>query len=228
LVESEQGSDKAYELLPSRIDRIEVQKKNAYRYSIFVSGKFLIGVSEKVLVDCGLKKGQQITAALYDEIRKQEYRQQIRAYLLDLLSRRDHASRELLLKGRKKKYPVEILNDLIAEFEEKGFINNRGFAEKYCREKASSKNWGALKIKSELMTKGISAKDADAALKTVFEDVNTEDAILHLIQKRLPTLKRTDTVKRRDKIYRYLSGKGYKGEDIISAMPEIEKLIDLS
>ncbi len=169
-----------------------------------------------------------VTHQLFDEIQKLEYRQQIRSYLIDLLSRRDHSSRELHLKGLKKGYPADILDELITELQQKGFINNREFAEKFARDKAAYKNWGSLKIKSELLSKGISASDTEAAIQIVFEDVDAREAILELARKKLPAFRRTAPDKRREKIYRYLSGRGYTGEEIMKNLPDILFMIESS
>jgi len=46
--------------LPVKIIRIEVQKKNTFRYSLFGAQGFIIGVSDSTLTKLNLKKGSVI------------------------------------------------------------------------------------------------------------------------------------------------------------------------
>lgn len=104
--------------LPVTIHRIEVQKKLFSLFSVF-GRQFISGVSDATLTKQNLRKGTVIDEQLYTEIQKEEESWSIREYLIRLLGRRDHASHELRLKGIKKGYDSEILDQIIAELEEK-------------------------------------------------------------------------------------------------------------
>ena len=59
------------------ISKIERQKKDKERYSLFVEDKFLIGVSEAILIHFALYKGQQISEDLLGEIKEAEYHHKV-------------------------------------------------------------------------------------------------------------------------------------------------------
>src|SRR5699024_1441612 len=120
---------------------------------------FMIGVSGSTLLDFGLAKGVEMTPSLFKKLQRAEGRHAIKAYFLKLLGRRDHARQELLTKAKRKDYPPEVIADVLDELEEKEFINDRGFAEKFAADKSRLNKWGPVKIRSHLIRKGISDHD---------------------------------------------------------------------
>src|SRR5690554_4631081 len=123
------------EQLPVKIARIEVQKKNKMRYSLYSEDGFLAGISEAVLIGLNIRKGTLLTEHLLAKMTDTEERNRINEYLLGLLSRRDHAGFELAQKAAKKGFDKEITAQLIGELRNKGYVNDRQFAFKYTADK---------------------------------------------------------------------------------------------
>ncbi|MBO6620726.1 MAG: regulatory protein RecX [Balneola sp.] len=209
--------------LPVTIHRIEVQKKNSFRYSLYSENGFISGVSDATLTKQNLRKGTVIDEQLYAEIQKEEESWLIREYLIRLLGRRDHASHELRLKGIKKGFDSEILDQIIAELEEKSYINNYAFAKKYAHDKFRFNNWGPNKIKAELSKKKIGKSTITQVLEEEFDQQSKIETISELIEKKKPALLRTDPEKRRKKIFDYLFRKGYDSSIILK---EIDGLLE--
>ena len=57
------------------VTKIEVQKRNPKRRSVFIDGEFAFGLDEEVLHKSGLKKGESLTQPRIDEITEEEYLQ---------------------------------------------------------------------------------------------------------------------------------------------------------
>lgn len=209
--------------LPVTIHRIEVQKKNSFRYSLYSEHGFISGVSDATLTKQNLRKGTIIDEQLYAVIQKEEESWSIREYLIRLLGRRDHASHELRLKGIKKGYDSEILDQIIAELEEKNYINNYAFTKKYVHDKFRFNNWGPNKIKAELSKKKIRKSTIAQVLEEELDQQSKIETIHELIEKKKPSLLRTDPDKRRKKIFDYLFRKGYKSQIILN---QIDQLIE--
>ena len=201
--------------LPVKIHRIEVQKKNAFRYSLYSEGGFITGVSDSTLTKQDLKKGMLINRELYALIQNEEQRWTIREYLIRLLGARDHAGHELKLKGLKKGYDSGILDQIISEFEEKEYINNYAFAKKYTHDKFRFNQWGSNKIKTELIGKGIDKKVIEQVLDEEIEHEDVIESIRTLIKKKKPAILRTEKEKRRKKIFDFLVRKGYDSNVIL-------------
>jgi regulatory protein len=214
------------QLLPSSISGIKVQKKNSTRFSIFIEDRFLIGVSDSTLIKFHLKKGTPVNPQALKAILKEEDTWAIKEYCIRLLGRRDHARNELRDKARKKGYPSEIIENVLNELDEKGYINDTSFALKYAHDKFVFNKWGSNKIRSELFRKGISERDINASLDRIDESDQLE-AVKELVQKNKRKFQRAEPIKRKKKIFDFLLRKGYDSNTILKLMPKLLEIIEL-
>lgn len=215
--ERKRYSEEAEKLLPAPLSSIQVQKKNALRFSLFVEDQFLIGVSDSTLTAFNLKKGVTITPSLFSKILQKEDEWSIREYFIRLLGRRDHARKELRDKALRKNYPVSSIESILNELEEKKYINNAAFAEKYACDKFEFNNWGVHKIRAELFKKGVNEGDIDQALAQ-FGEAELKETIVELIRKNKRKFQRAAPEKRKKKIFDYLLRKGYDSNNILKLM----------
>lgn len=212
--------------LPGVITSITPQKKNKERYSVFVDEVFLIGVSDSTLLNFGLAKGVVMTPSLFKKLQRAEGRHAVKSYLFMLLGRRDHARRELLDKAKRKDYPPEIIEDVLDELEQKGFINDRQFAEKFAVDKSTLNKWGPVKIRSHLVRKGISNHDISRSIDRAFEHLELKETFLNLVlKKKRRFLREEDPLKRKKKILDYLCRRGYKPETVFKYLDELTEAI---
>ncbi|KAG7581770.1 Regulatory protein RecX [Arabidopsis suecica] len=85
------------------------------------------------------------------------------------LGLRAYSAADLKKKLMGKKYPLEVVDRVINDFQIRGFINDSLYAESFTRSRWSSLSWGPRRIKQALFKKGISNKDSETAIKLVFE-----------------------------------------------------------
>ena len=79
---------------------------------------------------------------------------------LDLLSRREHSSKEIREKLILRFDDIVIINSVITKLEENNLINNTRFAEAYVSSR-KRKGFGPKKITFELLSKGVSESVAN-------------------------------------------------------------------
>ncbi|MBO6536054.1 MAG: regulatory protein RecX [Balneolaceae bacterium] len=207
------------------ISGIEVQKKNAYRYSIFVENNFLMGVSEQTLVHFNLHVGTELTANLLQAIELQEQHWKIRDYFIRLLARRDHSRQELVQKAHKKGYTNAEIDSILDELEEKKYIRNDVFARKFAQDKFNFNHWGKQKIRMELKKKGIKSYDIEQALEELGNDEILEK-MEYLVLKAKPRFLRAEKSKRRKKIFDFLIRKGYDSAHVMKVLPSLLNKLD--
>ena len=104
------GYNELTSLLPITITRIQIQKNNKDRFSLYHEDRFLLGIKSQTLVFCSLKKGTLLTNELLETILNTEQYNKAKEYCLNLLSRRDHSVKELILKGIKKGYNLSLIH----------------------------------------------------------------------------------------------------------------------
>jgi SOS response regulatory protein OraA/RecX len=85
------------------------------------------------------------------------------------LGLRAYSAADLKKKLIGKKYPIEVVDKVIDDFQIRGFVNDSLYAESFTRSRWSSLSWGPRRIKQALFKKGISNKDSETAIKLVFE-----------------------------------------------------------
>jgi len=214
--------------LPLKITSISPQKKRKDRFSLFHEKTFLVGVSAQTLIDYSLKKGVELTPFLFDKIQKAEEYQKVKDSFYDFLSRRDHGFFELKQKGFKKGFSPEIMDDVLNEFDQKGLLNDLAFAEKFAADKAEFKQWGPKKIRSALRQKGIRKDHAEKAVKDLTNNLDQHQICVDLLKKKKRHyMREADPFKRKQKMYRYLAGKGFPGNVIQKAINTVKDSFDV-
>lgn len=103
------------------------------------------------------------------------------------------------------------VEEIIAWLITENFINEERFASSYARGKFNLKHWGKVKIRIGLKQHQIS----DYCINKALKEINTEDYLLtlnQLIEKKQAQLGSINPFEKKQKIARYLIGKGFESE----------------
>ncbi len=113
------------------------------------------------------------------------------------------------------------LENIIVELIADEFLNEERFANQFARGKFYQKNWGKIKIKYELKSKGISAYLIQNALSEIDED-DYEKTLFKLANQKLITLKNSkNRFAKMNALKNYLQQKGYESHLIMKVIQEI-------
>lgn len=139
---------------------------------------------------------------------------------VDLLSRRDHAKGELLLKLRQKGYSdgAQEAVDKLADY---GYIDDKRFAENYAAELARLKHFGKRRIEQELHRKGV---DRDIISEVVEEIEFDSEALADVLQRKYGRY--LDSEKGVNKAINGLIRMGYGYSDIKQALEDVRERLD--
>jgi len=77
---------------------------------------------------------------------------------------------ELRKKLKSKKYPVDAVDAVVADFKSRGLLNDGSYAESFSRSRWISSTWGPRRIKQALRQKGVPEAEVDQATRRVFQD----------------------------------------------------------
>lgn len=213
--------------LPLPITKISPQKKNSERFSLFHKKTFLIGVSSQTLLDFSIKKETTLTKDLYFELKNSEDYQAVKERAYRLLSGRDHGAEELRRKLTKKGFSPDMCRQVVDEFRSKDLLNDKTYALKFARDKYRLKQWGPKKITSALFKKGVPKPVISSVIDKLKDEIEPVDTCIELaLKRRRHFLREEDSFKRKQKIFRYLAGKGYSTDKIKKALPNIEKQLN--
>ena len=88
----------------------------------------------------------------------------IRIKIMDYLARRDHTSKEIYEKLKKRVEFLDILKEEIEGLIDEGLIDDKRFAEQYIYSR-SNKGYGPLRIRQELFRRGVDEKISQSLLE---------------------------------------------------------------
>lgn len=124
------------------------------RFSIYIDNKFTFACSGEMLSDSGIYVGKEIDEMELEGLRRDSGADKVEFRALNLLSYREHSSKELVEKLSKKndkdmaELAVEKLTDM-------GMVDDERFGYMYAEELYVYRLMGPIRIRHELAKKGI-------------------------------------------------------------------------
>lgn len=127
---------------------------------------------------------------------------------LNFISYRIRSKKEVYTKLKKEDVPEEHIDKIISKLEEDEYINDYRFAKAFFESKTRINKWSNKRIEYELIQKGIS-KDIINEFSLNFKELEFENA-MDLVEKKIPQWKnKFEGFKLKNKIYSFLSSKGF-------------------
>lgn len=163
------------------ITKIEVQKRNPRRRSVFIDGKFAFGVNEEVISNFRLEKGEEIDERDIKEIIKQKGESEAKEAALRFLSFRRRTEKEVKDKLKKKGFDDKTIKSTIEKLKGYDLINDAEFATAWVKERLTHKPRGKKLLRQELWKKGIKKEIIDQVTEELCKD--EDKAALELLEK---------------------------------------------
>lgn len=134
----------------------------------------------------------------------------------DLLARRDHSVKELRDKLKRKGAEPADIEEVLQHLQNRSYLNDRSFAEKYTAYRLRSKPLGHLKIRQELAKKGVKKADIDEILQSSeYDELPLAMDLLFLKSRSIAAL---EPLKRKAKLFSYLKNRGFRPETIYKVL----------
>lgn len=224
------------------ISKIERQKKDKQRYSLFVDDQFLLGVDEAVLIHFALHKGQTISQDLLTQIKEAEYHQKVYSKAIQYISyglrtikeMRDYLAKipalnqEELNSQRSKEAAEEVvtideslISDIIERLLKQQYLDDLAYGQSYVRTSALINRKGPSTIHRELLRKGLTEQEILTALEEYPMDQQIEN-IQHLAEKYIRTKKNEPYKRLKNKLFEHLLIKGFDSDLIKQEMEQLD------
>ncbi len=201
------------------ITKIEVQKKNKERANIYVDDNFFCGLSVENIIKNHLKEGKQIEEDFLNVIKTQAEFDIAMNKALKYISKTQKTKKQVLDYLIKKGFEEELSNNVVDKLIEYKYVDDEVFVKNFIKYKTKSN--GNRKIALELKQKGVSQDLIEEAVLSYCEDKKNIFSVLDKYMK----FKQFD-LKTKQRAYRFLAGKGYNTDDIISCLNNYFKLED--
>lgn len=187
-----------------KITEISPQKKNKGRSNLYLDGVFYCGLDDFTVLKNRLKAGDETEKATIDAIQEESELSSAVEKALDYISRCAKTDRQILQYLEKKGYTYPVRFKVLEKLHSYGYADDKEYARAFVETYSASR--GKLRIKRDLIAKGISSKYAEAALENVG---NQKDAAKKTAEKYMRG--KTNDMKTRSKCFRYLMSKGFTG-----------------
>lgn len=198
------------EFQPGRITLLRALDKSPERVSVHIAGRFAFSLHQDVVLEFSLAKGKSLSAEEQARMVRQDLVLKARALALRYVAYRDRTAAEVRRRLHKT-YSEEIADEVVGRLKESGLLDDRAFAEAFAERRFRQEGHGPVRVRADLLRKGVAPAVLEAALDTVFveQDVLADRAVEvgRTWWERLSG--EPDPMKRKKKVCDYLVRRGY-------------------
>lgn len=194
-----------------KITKIEVQKNNKQRASLFIDNEFYCGLSCETVVKNRLKEGLEVSLEFIDFLKNETEREVALSKTIGFISKSQKTIKQINDYLTKKGFESEIVEYVLQKLAEYNFVDDEEFAKNFVKYKTKSN--GKRKILMELKQKGVEEETA----KQSIEDFSKDEENIYFVAEKYLRLKPRD-LKTKQKAFRFLASKGYETENIIKCL----------
>lgn len=185
-------------------------------YEIYFNTQTIISICESTFVRFNLYKGKELSEEEIISIKENNERQNCLDYILNRSFNRK-TEKEISLLLQQQGFGNESINFAISYLIDYNYINDKEYALLYVRDKMKINRYGPLKIIHALRQKGIKDDYIQTALDREYSKEKVKENIKHIIRKKYSD-EFISQEKNRNKIYRFLSQRGYSNRDIFDTL----------
>lgn len=219
-----------------RVTDIKEAVRDRNRVNIYIDDKFFCSLDISQVVDLHVKIGREYTAEELEELKRASDFGKFYARALEYVLMRPHSTKEIRdylkrktldrkirVKNRKtgeystqlkKGYDASLVPLVLNRLDERGYLNDRRFAELWVENRNVSKGTSTKKLRIELQQKGIDASIIDEVLS---ESGRDEKAELRKIIAR-----KASKYPDQQKLLQYLLRQGFNYSDISEELSSME------
>lgn len=216
-----------------KIARIQ-QRPNVNRVRVFFEDDEApyLELAVDLLLRAGLAPGDTLSDAEREALERENETYRAREAALSLLGHRARAGVELRRRLARKDFSEAAIDEVMAWLDERGYIDDRAFAEAFVRDRLRLRPRGRMALRQELRKKGVENAVADAAIDSVMDasEVGERDLALQAAQAwarknrsalRAASRSSDDRTRVRRRLYGHLARRGFAGDAVRAAISAV-------
>ena len=171
-----------------------------------------------------LRKNDEVDDAVFEELVHAATHMEILNSAFRYLGIRMHTTRELEDKLRKKKFPKEIITEVLHYLTEQKLLNDEAFARLYIVHAYFDKRHGGKKIVASLQKRGVDYRLSQRLIDEIITPEEKLAPLLSIANKKAVLLKKRNytAVQVKQKLIAFLMSRGFDYESIKSALREMD------
>ena len=197
------------------ITKLERQKHDKTRVSVFVDEEYAFSCKDEIIVEFNIKKGMNVNELPLEKIKKEDDFSRAYSYAYKSVLRSDKTEKQIFDALKKNEFEENIIEKVIERLKENDLINDIKYAEyAVCAFRGTGKRGIIYKLKQ----RGLSDEIINLAIEKIDEDDQVKEAC-ELIRKK--TKQGEDKYKQNLRIKRYLLQRGFEWDTIDEAMEKV-------
>ncbi|NQV30560.1 MAG: RecX family transcriptional regulator [Candidatus Marinimicrobia bacterium] len=201
-----------------KITSITQQKKLRERVSLFVDGKFEMGIDSSLVIKYDLKVGDTFSDALKHDLENDDHMEMAYLGVLNFIAFRERCEHEVHEWLFKKQY-IDLEEELLTRLKDRNYLNDERFASLFVRDRVKIKGWGPNKLRQELNSKRIEKNIIEAEIEAIRKDFDFFQIAAELAQRRLKHIA-APTLKDKKRLWSLLQRRGFETPTISQVMSE--------
>ncbi|PZD93721.1 RecX family transcriptional regulator [Paenibacillus sambharensis] len=201
-------------------------RKQKGRYALYRDGEEepVLSVHEDIMIKYRLLKGAWVKESDLPFIRAEDDRHRAYSLAVAYLGAKPRTRKEIERYLARKELEPEIIALTADRLEAERFVDDADYAVQFARQRARSQGKGRLRIKQELLQRGISRTQAADAVEALDPGAELEAAV-KAASKKWPYVK-GEFRERKMKLSQFLMRRGYTGETVRQAVQEVVRELD--
>ena len=209
--------------MPKRkIIEIKPQVRNPQRKTLIFDDGSVFGISEDVFISHNFEIGLEISEDSYSKLVGDELKVKGYNSALRLLGYRMRSCAEMKQRLAEKKYPKNIIDEIIDKLLKIRYLNDAEFANAFAHDKVKSKKIGPMALRMEFIPHKIDPDILEKTINAVYEKYPISDLIKQLLDKKKIKFGTKLDQKTKKRIQDLLGRKGFSWNDISSVFTELE------
>ncbi len=204
-----------------RILDIKLIDKRKKKFAIILDNGTSLKLSAETILKNKLRKNQELSRIEIEKLLDEDEFSRALAQATAYLSLRKVSQQQLDRYLARKGYKKEIIQQVIADLNQRAILNDRRFAELFVKDRLKIKPVGPKKLEIELLKRGVTYDLINKALEPATEPETQKKIALHLAQKKLRTLSSLERKQQKQKLYSFLMSKGFESEIITEVIQSI-------
>ena len=202
-----------------RITRIEVQKRNRARRSIYLDGNYSFSLSQGALLQAGLRVGDEVSEVEVEELVSLDRRERAREIAFKYLSYRPRTIKEVADKLRSKEISAQIIEMVIEDLKGLKFLDDRSFARSWVAERLANRPGGRRLLYKELRQKGVDVELIEEAINELYPP--EVEVAKELLRKKMGRFRGLEPEKARSRAWGFLLRRGFSPQTAQECMDEL-------
>ncbi len=201
------------------ITKIEAQKRNKNRCSIFVDGEYHSSVDREIVEELKLNEGMELNADEFNgKLEIIQYKSALRD-ALHLLARSSKTEHEIEKKLKNKQYPEKAIRKALEYLKDIRYINDESYTESFIRSMSHTSGTSRRSLYYKLANKGVDSEIIQQKLEE--SDIDDYSSALKAAVKKAAGMK-GDKREKASKLIAFLYRKGFSMEVCKKVISELD------